>query len=203
MKRTLGFSLVELLVVLAVVAFLAFVTVPLASGWIRNAQLEKDFAGLQRALGTAKALAMRNATGIEAPNSFLPNAPLPGANIAAVLCRKGDNLFLASAADLPVAANRSCADANWNSIAAGARPFYRMGQDVAITFGNQIAFCGAYLDVRGRAKLCQGNPCTTCTTSFDPATGLRVVVAGADTTQDPNNANRPDPNDQSNTIQAF
>lgn len=202
MKRTLGFSLVELLVVLAVVAFLAFVTVPLASGWIRNAQLEKDFAGLQRALGNAKALAMRNATGSAAPENIPPNSPFASDNIAAVLCRKGDNLFLATAADLP-AANRSCADANWNNINAGARPFYRMGQDVAISFGNQIAFCGAYFDARGRVRLCQGNPCTTCTTAFDPATGLSVVVAGADTTQDPNNANRPDPNDQSNTIRAF
>ncbi|RYZ95266.1 MAG: type II secretion system protein, partial [Moraxellaceae bacterium] len=78
MNRKLGFSLIELLVVLAVVAFLAFVTVPLATGWIRNAQLEKDFAGLQRALGTAKALAMRNSTGAASSEPV------------AVLCRSGD-----------------------------------------------------------------------------------------------------------------
>ena len=49
MQRARGFSLIELCSGSGGGGVLAFVTVPLASGWIRNAQLERDFAGLQRA----------------------------------------------------------------------------------------------------------------------------------------------------------
>lgn len=197
MSRNRGFSLIELLVVLAVVAFLAFVTVPLASGWIRNAQLEKDFAGLQRALGTAKALSMRNSKGVSASMAAADQPFLP-AEVTVAMCRKGDDLFVASAPTAPL----KCTDEDWNNLNKGAKPIYKMGQDVAITFGNQKTFCGALFDSRGRVRLCEGNPCS-CTSSFDPSTGLSVVITGADTFKDSNDANKSDPKDQSNIIRAF
>ena len=206
MKYKQGFSLVELLVVLAVVAFLAFVTAPLASGWIRNAQLEKDFAGVQRALGTAKALAMRNGTGMSAPENIAVNQAIEANNRAAIVCRKENNLFLASAVDLSEN-KRTCADADWNDIKNGAKPFYKMGQDVSIAFGNK-KFCGAHFDSRGRVRLCDES-CTTCTASFEPSTGLSVVVKGADTFKDPaataaeKESNKLDPKDQTTIIRAF
>lgn len=198
--------MVELLVVLAVVAFLAFVTAPLASGWIRNAQLEKDFAGVQRALGTAKALAMRNGTGMRVPEKINISEAIKAENIAAILCRKGVNIFVASAADLP-ANKRTCADADWNNIEKGAKPFYKMGQDVKIAFGNE-EFCGAHFDARGRVRMCD-KTCTTCTATFDPSTGLSVEVKGADTykvaapTAADSGNTKSDPKDQTHIIQAF
>ncbi|HEY6529335.1 MAG TPA: type II secretion system protein [Cellvibrionaceae bacterium] len=189
MNRKQGFSLIELLVVLAVVAFLAFVTVPLATGWIRNAQLEKDFAGLQRALGTAKALAMRNSTGAIADDAAA-NAAFTATRVTVALCRRGQDLFVYNVAAA------TCA-------LTGGTPIYHMGQDVAITFGNQQAFCGALFDARGRVRLCTGTDCTTCSTSFDPSTGLTVRITGADTFSDPTDATQSDPNDQANTIRAF
>jgi|GEM_PF-3262214 len=190
MQRARGFSLIELLVVLAVVAFLAFVTVPLASGWIRNAQLEKDFAGVQRALGTTKALAMRNSTGADSGVA------------SAVLCRSGQDLFIFQRTGTTPATAAACS--RLALLTPADRPVYHMGQDVAITFGNNNqAFCGASFNSRGAVSLCQGADCSTCTLPFDPATGLSVVVTGADTLRDPNNANNADPNDQSNIIRAF
>ncbi|RYZ83456.1 MAG: hypothetical protein EOO68_32955 [Moraxellaceae bacterium] len=78
-----------------------------------------------------------------------------------------------------------------------------MGQDVSITFGNNRAFCGARFDARGTVTLCDGVGCNNCTTAFDPATGLSVTIAGADSFKDPNDATKSNPNDQTNTIRAF
>jgi prepilin-type N-terminal cleavage/methylation domain-containing protein len=184
MTGTRGFTLIELLVVLAIVAFLAFVTVPLASGWIRNAQLEKDFAGIQRALGTTKALAMRN----------LNNAKVGVAT--AVLCLSGVQLIVYQS-EVPAGAAASCA--RIDPIAANNKPLYSLGQDVTITFGatNQ-AFCGAQFDARGTMRLCQGANCATCDITFNPDTngGLKVQINGADTNLD-------DAHDQSQFIRAF
>lgn len=201
MNRSQGFSLVELLVVLAVVAFLAFITAPLATSWIRNAQLERDFAGVQRALGTAKALAMRNSNGVAASDNVAANAAFPAEVVTVALCRSGDDLFVAASPPAP-AAPVNCAEAAWNRLPTG-RPIYHMGQDVAITFSNQKNFCGALFDARGRVRLCEGNPCTTCTTAFDSATGLSVLIAGADSFKDAADSNKSDPKDQSNIIRAF
>lgn len=180
-----GFTLIELLVVLAVVAFLAFATVPLASGWIRNAQLERDFAGVQRALGTAKALAMRNAQGVSAAG-FTPTA---------VLCRLNTSLLIYQL-DQP---NKNDA-ASCSRAAASDKPVHSLGQDVSITFGaNNQAFCGAQFDARGSVRLCQGANCATCDLSFDPrldSGAIKVTVAGADATADASK-------DQTQLIRAF
>ena len=129
MQRAEAFSLIELLVVL-VVAFLAFVTVPLASGWIRNAQLERDFAGLQRALGTTKALAMRNSTGADSGVTKCGALPL------------GKGLFMFQRTGTTPGDSRRLHSPKFT--APADQPIYRMGQDVAITFGNNNqAFCGA------------------------------------------------------------
>jgi len=180
-----GFTLIELIVVLAVVAFLAFVTVPLASGWIRNAQLERDFAGVQRALGTAKALAMRNAQGVAA-GGFTPTA---------VLCRVDTSLLIYQLDQPNKNDPASCSRA-----LASDKPVHRLGQDVSITFGaNNQAFCGAQFDARGRVRFCQGANCATCDLLFDPrldSGALKVAVAGADATADASK-------DQTQLIRAF
>lgn len=189
MKINQGFSLIELLVVLAVVAFLAFISAPLATGWIRNAQLERDFAGIQRALSTTKSLAMRNVTGTPAQGAvFVATAALCRANDTLIIYQRG----IPAPTDL-ASCNRVSA------VAAENKPLYSMGQDVAITFGaNNQAFCGAVFDARGSVRLCSGANCTTCDTTFDPrASGaLKVSISGADATSDPNS-------DQTQLIRAF
>jgi prepilin-type N-terminal cleavage/methylation domain-containing protein len=186
--RAQGFTLIELLVVLAIVAFLVFATAPLASGWIRNAQLDRDFAGVQRALGTTKALAMRNAQGAAAENpaGFFPTA---------VLCRTDVNLVIFQRAIPNPNDLASC-----SRLAAGDKPVHRLGQDVAITFGatNQV-FCGAQFDVRGSVRLCRGANCATCDITFDPRNdsgALKVTVTGADAMDDASK-------DQNQLIRAF
>lgn len=180
-----GFTLIELLVVLAVVAFLAFVTVPLASGWLRNAQLERDFAGVQRALGTAKALAMRNPQAVSTA-SFTPTA---------ALCRSGTSLLIYQL-DQP---NKND-PANCSRVAASDKPVHSLGQDVSITFGaDSKAFCGAQFDARGSVRLCRGANCTTCDLTFDPrldSGAIKVSVLGADATTDASK-------DQTQLIRAF
>ncbi|HEY6529330.1 MAG TPA: type II secretion system protein [Cellvibrionaceae bacterium] len=188
--RVRGFTLIELLVVLAIVAFLAFATAPLASGWIRNAQLDKDFAGVQRALGTTKALAMRNAQGAAAEDpaatGFYPTA---------VLCRSDVNLVIFQR-DIPNPNDL----ASCSRVGTSDKPVHRLGQDVAITFGaTNLAFCGAQFDVRGSVRLCRGANCTTCDLTFDPRTdsgALKISVTGADATDDASK-------DQNQLIRAF
>ncbi len=185
--RTLsrGFTLVELLVVVALVAFLAFVTAPLASGWLRNAQLERDFAGVQRALGTAKALAMRNAQA----------KPSAGFTPTAVLCRLEESLLIYQVDQPNKNDTASCSRA-----ALSDKPVHRLGQDVSISFGaSSKAFCGAQFDARGSVRLCQGANCATCDLTFDPrldSGAIKVAVAGADTTTDASK-------DQTQLIRAF
>lgn len=192
MERIRGFTLIELLVVLAMVAFLAFITVPMATGWIRNAQLERDFAGIQQALGTTKALAMRNSTAtaaVDAAAAFIP---------ASILCRASDTLVIFQRGVPNSADLASCA--RLSPVASNNKPIYRMGQDVAITFGvNNQAFCGAAFDARGSLRLCQGANCATCDITFDPRTNtgaLKVAISGADSTSDPDH-------DQTQLIKAF
>jgi prepilin-type N-terminal cleavage/methylation domain-containing protein len=192
MQRVRGFTLIEILVVLAMVAFLAFMTVPMATGWIRNAQLERDFAGIQQALGTAKALAMRNSSAagaVDAAGAFVP---------AVALCRAKDTLIIYQRGVPNSADQASCNRVS--PVASNNKPIYSMGQDVAITFGaNNLAFCGAAFDARGSLRLCRGVDCTSCDLTFDPTTNagaLKVAISGADATTDPDH-------DQTQLIRAF
>lgn len=172
MNMKQGFTLIELVVVLAIVAFLVVLSVPLASAWIRNAQLERDYAGIARALSTTKSLAMRNFTGSAAQGVFTPTA---------ALCRANDTLVIFQRGVPNTTDQASCS--RLSPTASNNKSAYTMGQDVAITFGaNNQAFCGAVFDARGSMRLCSGANCATCETNFDPrdAGALKVVVSGAD-----------------------
>ncbi|GGA44108.1 pilus assembly FimT family protein [Dyella nitratireducens] len=82
----LGFSLIELMVVIGLVAFLLTLGVPLAREWVQSAH-QRDSAGkLAEALGRAKALALRN------PQA-LTDQSLP----AAAVCLIGQQLSVVGA----------------------------------------------------------------------------------------------------------
>lgn len=59
-----GFSLIELLVVLALLAFLLMLAVPFASTWGDKTKLQDAAQLLQQGIGRTKALALRNKTGM-------------------------------------------------------------------------------------------------------------------------------------------
>ena len=61
-----GFTLIELMVTLAVLAMLLLATVPLAADWTYSAQTRDAHSKLVRSYGTAKALALRNPLGTQA-----------------------------------------------------------------------------------------------------------------------------------------
>ena len=55
-----GFTLIELMVVLSVMALLMLVAAPLGADWVHSAQTRQARSKLQSGYGLAKALAMRN-----------------------------------------------------------------------------------------------------------------------------------------------
>lgn len=61
---TRGLSLIELMVTLALLAFLLSVGLPLTSGWVQSAHQRDAVGMLTEALGRAKALALRNPQGL-------------------------------------------------------------------------------------------------------------------------------------------
>jgi len=59
-RRSHGYSLVELMVVVAMVGILAGATLPLGSLWVNGAKLAKVEGALTQAVGKAKSAAIRN-----------------------------------------------------------------------------------------------------------------------------------------------
>jgi len=84
MKRAMqGFSLIELMVTLALMAFLLFLGAPLTSAWNDGAQQQTAASLLREGIGRAKAQALRNPGGVV-------NAEEP----AAALCQIDQTLSL-------------------------------------------------------------------------------------------------------------
>ncbi|MCY1278644.1 hypothetical protein D9M68_217700 [compost metagenome] len=90
-----GFTLIEMLVVLALLGAFAMLAVPFASGWTARARLNVAESTWQEAYGRAKAAALRNRHGIH------------GAQAASVLCVSGPALEVRVASSPTSAA--SCA----------------------------------------------------------------------------------------------
>ncbi|NKF21178.1 pilus assembly FimT family protein [Solimonas marina] len=90
-----GFSLIEMMVVIAIISMLTMLGVPLTSNWVASAQLRETQAALAQGIARAKAISLRN----------------PGAVgddvAAAILCRSNDQLRLITAAD---ADGATCSD---------------------------------------------------------------------------------------------
>lgn len=76
-----GFTLIEILITIAIIALIILVAAPLSGGWVRDADLINTEAQLTEAVGRAKAAALRN------------NRAATGDNPAAVICRSNTNLL--------------------------------------------------------------------------------------------------------------
>ena len=59
-----GFTLIELMIALALVAILATVAAPYTASWMHTAQVQTTVANLEQAYAKAKALALRNSAGV-------------------------------------------------------------------------------------------------------------------------------------------
>lgn len=64
MARARGFSLVELMVTLAIVAVLGLLAVPFTAAWVQGSRQEEVRGALAQAVGQARALALRNPAGL-------------------------------------------------------------------------------------------------------------------------------------------
>lgn len=69
MKTTAGFTLVEILIALALIATLAFAVVPLGSSWTSSAESVNTKGVLSQAISRAKSQALRNGNKISETNA--------------------------------------------------------------------------------------------------------------------------------------
>jgi type IV pilus assembly protein PilA len=79
-ERHRGFTLIELMVTIAIVALLALVSAPMALSWVNGARVADARAKLTQGFGKAKALALRNpgqVTGAAAAASLVLDAAGP------------------------------------------------------------------------------------------------------------------------------
>lgn len=63
MKHQKGFTLIEIMIVIAMIALLALATMPMGGSWLRSADLQRTEGQLLEAIGRAKAGALRNPSG--------------------------------------------------------------------------------------------------------------------------------------------
>jgi len=137
--RSRGFTLIELMITIALFGLLLFVGVPLTQSWT-NSSYQRDAAGLlKQGISRAKATALRNQGAVQ------DTAP------AAVLCHSGQNLKLFR---LNAGQSIDCTTTNtpvWTSTIPAA---------AGIKVGGIDMTCVAFSN-RGLAV--SGSPCTTGT----------------------------------------
>ncbi|KLI99891.1 hypothetical protein WQ56_10865 [Luteimonas sp. FCS-9] len=156
-----GFTLIELMVTIAVMALLALAALPFTRNWVDGTREIRARSSLIEAVGQARALAMRNPYGL--PTTDATGTPLATAAVlydgeTAMLCvvqRDHDRQWTASSCPLDAAGD---ADVPW-------RAQITSPGDLALAADGAAFRCAAY-DSRGRTQLAPdlGRACTTAAT---------------------------------------
>jgi type IV pilus assembly protein PilA len=153
-RSTAGLTLIELMVTLALLAFLILIGLPLTRGWVQSAH-QRDAAGMMiEGLGRAKALAMRN------PQGFTSQS-VP----AAVACLVAGQISVVTASTNGVNCNQA---SDWSA---------QLPSDASVTqaYGGTAFQCAAYNE-RGIALTTSvgGLACTPSSTSASLPSSLNI-----------------------------
>ncbi len=145
-----GFSLVELMIILAITALLATAAAPLTSGWVRDAELTEVRGSLTQAFGRAKAASLRNFRGAQS------NAPV------AAICLANNTVTVREG----TSTNAPSCSANTGTL-VWQNP---LDSNVTITSSGSAVSCLCF-DNRG---LLTNNACASCSTA-----GTLTLTAGS------------------------
>lgn len=144
-----GFTLIEVMIVIALIAFIAVIGAPLGGGWVRQADLLEVEGDLTQAFGQARAAAMRNLPGVTGAD---PVAVVCVSNTGALEVRVGQRDF---AVATPVLTLPSCTalsgEVIWQT---------QLDTDVALTY-NGTAFSCACFSSQGLLTT-TASQCTAC-----------------------------------------
>lgn len=149
--RTSGFTLIELMVTIAIFGILLFIGVPLTKAWTDSANQRNAAGLLKHGISRAKATALRN------PGAALDNAP------AAVLCRSGQTLNLFSIANAQSINCASTSNILWTAQLPASTSAQAAGAEITC-----VAFNSRGLAVVG------GSACTT--TAIDVIVGSESAL---------------------------
>lgn len=152
MNRQTGFTLVELLIVLAVIATLALATVPLGNSWTSSAESVNTKGVLSQAISRAKSTAMRNGNKIT------------NTNAATAVCLNRGTVEVREASG-------SITSAHCNSGGGNIAWSGKIGTDLTIQVNNQAFSC-----------LCistKGLPVTTSSSCSSCASSTTFVFSGS------------------------
>lgn len=148
-----GFTLIEVLIVIAIIGALVLVAAPLTGGWVKEANITNVESAMNEAIGRAKAIALRNENAIT------------GNNAVAAICidsatRKLTVLESASAGASPDCTTPTGAQV-WQS---------QLSTDIAVTVAGASVTC---LCFDNKSILTQASNCSTCTnaTNFNLNSG--------------------------------
>ncbi|KJS04369.1 MAG: hypothetical protein VR73_14585 [Gammaproteobacteria bacterium BRH_c0] len=84
-----GFTLIELMITVALIAILAMAAVPFTASWLHATQVQTAGANLEQAFAKAKALALRNPAGVTGSDSAA-SVKLSGSTVIVCAGAPGD-----------------------------------------------------------------------------------------------------------------
>ncbi|GHD67513.1 pilus assembly FimT family protein [Jeongeupia chitinilytica] len=119
MVRQCGFTLIELIITIAILALLLAVGVPFTQRWGQSARVQQVESTLKQGFAHAKAIALRN-----------PNGVKDGTATAAVLTLTGDSFFVCEGAPSSCGASNAVWQASKSantSITIGANTAWSLG----------------------------------------------------------------------------
>ncbi|MEY4589510.1 MAG: hypothetical protein RL497_1586 [Pseudomonadota bacterium] len=144
MKLSSGFTLVEVLIAVALIGTLAVVAVPLGASWTSSAESVNTKGVLSQAIGRAKASAMRNGNKISETNA------------AVAICLTSGNVEVREASGTVTSAHCTTGGgtATWSN---------KIGTGLTITSGGQALSCLCF-STKGQLITSSTN-CTACASS--------------------------------------